>query len=181
MKSLIITVSIIFSVFISGYKTIPYKTDNSHPGKKIGTIKNDQYIITVDTLKLKEYFIEVIDEPEIKLEKVQIIKGIVVSKKKEDFYMLTAYVKGKNARVTRWLVKEGNDLYFHKMSDEIEENEAFYCTYFFVNCTDNSPTAPMVLDFGDGYGWSTSENPVCGPDSPCTGSKSLRLDEEYPF
>lgn len=173
-------IAIILIAFISlqSYTKIE---ETTNPGKKIGTIKNGQYIITVDTLALKEYFIEVIEEPEIKLEKVQITKGKVVSKKKEDFYMLTAYVKGKNARVAHWLVKEKNDLYFHKMSDKTEDNEAFYCTYYFVNCTDNSSTTPMVLDFGDGYGWSTSENPICSPNSPCTGSKSLRLDEEYPF
>src|SRR5690606_16466460 len=144
-KIYFLTITLIALITLQSYE-YPEKMPN--PGKKIGTIKNGQYIITVDTLALKTYWENIINKPSVKLNKIEILKGEVVGRKNEDYYMLIGHIKTQNARATRWLVKEGNDFYFHKMSDEMADDENFYCTYYYITCKDNTSTMPMVLSYG---------------------------------
>ena len=174
-------IAITLIAFIS-FQSCMQIEETQNPGKKIGTIKNGQYVITVDTVALKSYWERtILKKPEIKLSKIEIVKGKVVGKKNEDYYMLTGYVENKNARTARWLVKNGNDFYFHKMLDKTFENEEFYSTYYFAECTDSLPTVPMALNLGNGYEWSISENPATSSNSSCKVRKSLRYEEDLEF
>lgn len=162
VQTFLLLLFMIFSGIVFGQK--------SNLAEKIGYIENNHYIITVDTLKLKEYWEQITGVADTELTNMEIRKTLTLGDREEDFYMLIAYDKSKKLKMSRYLFKQDNDLYFYTvdLSKDVSDNEMFFCYYYLCYGADDD-CFPHVGILENQYFWSNSHLLVCELDSPCKG------------
>ena len=154
----------------------PVARDNL--GQKIATVQGDKFVFVADTITLKRDFERIINMPEVKLEKIEVLKRKTFGDREEDYYMLIAYDHSMALKTTRWLVNHEGSLYYYHcdFDEETTDDEIFYVTFF--TCYGSKTNCfPMVAHLSDGYMWGGSTDLVCRPDDPCRGIKTVEMEE----
>ena len=159
-----------------GEGTKPIDRDNL--GQKIATVQGDKFVFVADTIALKKHFERIINMPEVKLEKIEVLKRKTFGDREEDYYMVVAYDHSMALKTTRWLVNHEGSLYYYHcdFNQEVSDDEMFYVT-FFTCYGSKTDCFPMVAHLPDGYFWSGNTELVCNPDDPCKGIKAVEMEE----
>lgn len=174
MKLFLLSLISIFLLNYSGREAHASK----HLGRKIGEVKGNTFNVIIDTVEYKGFLERnILSVPEAKLDRIEIIKSTTVGDRRDDFYMLIAYDKSLNLKSTHWLVRDNDAFYFfeNKSLEEVP-NEIFFGT-FFTCYGSESDCYPLVSIYDDEYAWTTSEERVCNPNSPCKGSTAYIFAE----
>jgi len=163
----IILLSSLFSVTIQAQLT----------GRKIAHIDGNHFVFEADTLELKQSLEKIINMKAVKLDRIEIRKDVTFGDRQEDYYMLIAFDYSKSLKTVRWLANRDGSLYFTALEEsDMTDDDIFYATYFTCYGTD-SDCFPMVAHLSDGYGWSSSTELTCKPDSKCLGVKTVSFGE----
>lgn len=163
-------------VLSPGERTI--QPDKENLGQKIAEIKGDRFVFVADTVALKKHFERIINMPEVKLQKIEVLKRKTFGDREEDYYMLVAYDHSMELKTTRWLVNHEGGLYYYHcdFNKEVSDDEIFYVT-FFTCYGSKTDCFPMVAHLSDGYIWGGSTELACRLDDPCKGIKTIEMEE----
>jgi hypothetical protein len=144
-------------------------------GRKIAFEKNKDYIFITDTIALKAGFEDLIAMPNIKLDKIEVLKDKTIGDRQEDYYMVVAYDFSESLTVARWLVKKDNGLYYYKNNTGEETDDTVFFRTYYACYGSKTNCFPKVAHLNDGYTWGgNSTKLVCDPDDPC---KAMRIFE----
>lgn len=152
-------------------------TTRKSVGLRIGFVKSEKYIFDIDTISFKKELENLIQIPELNLDKIEIRKDTLNGNEHGEYYMLIAHDQSKHLKIARWLVRNNNELYYFKNHNgEETSNEIFYCTYYTCYGSSNN-CFPRVFSIDNEFIWATSEKLICSPDDPCKSTSTYTPNE----
>ena len=125
--------------------------------KAFAKIDNGKFIFLQDTLSLKKRLIDNISsKKDIFFDKVVILKQTTLGNNPKEFYYVLIKDSNNHIKISRWLNRIGDELFF---SNKIIDGEQFEQIYHF--CIGLEDCDPEVFDIDNRKFWNCSKDPTC--------------------
>lgn len=165
-------------LFLALYSLQTFSQSEKNIGEKVGYIKNDSYIITIDTIAYKDFLEKnIISIPEARLSKIEILKSKIEGERNDDFYMLIAYDEKLDLKTAHWLVRDADSLYFFQNRTTDPVDDEIFFGIFYTCYSSDTDCFPRVRYNDKKYLWGSSKVFACNPDSPCKSSSTYLYEE----